>query len=49
MAKTHRGKNIRKESWRGTCPSCERKAVKLLWSKVDEEKGTLNVCKICGT
>ena len=48
MAKNKRGKNIKKtENWRGTCPSCNRKRVKLLWKKVEGET-TLNVCKKCG-
>lgn len=44
MGKSKRGHLIKKiENWRGTCPLCNRKAVKLLW-----EKGDLKVCKICG-
>ena len=48
MAKTKRGKVIKKIlGWRGTCPVCKRKRVKLLWSGIDGNTG-LKVCKKCG-
>jgi rRNA maturation endonuclease Nob1 len=43
MAKAKRGKNIKTLGWRGTCPSCNKTGVKLLW-----EKDKLHVCKACG-
>jgi len=43
VAKNKRGKNIKAPGWRGTCPSCSKTGVKLLW-----EKGDLKVCKACG-
>jgi rRNA maturation endonuclease Nob1 len=43
MAKAKRGKNIKTLGWRGTCPSCKKTGVKLLW-----EKEKVNVCKACG-
>ena len=43
MAKAKRGKNIKTLGWRGTCPSCKKTGVKLLW-----EKDKVNVCKACG-
>ena len=43
MAKAKRGKNIKTLGWRGTCPSCKKTGVKLLW-----EKDSLKVCKACG-
>ncbi len=43
MAKAKRGKNIKTLGWRGTCPSCQKTGVKLLW-----EKEKLHVCKACG-
>jgi hypothetical protein len=43
MAKAKRGKNIKAPGWRGTCPSCKKTGVKLLW-----EKGDAKVCKACG-
>jgi len=46
--KTKRGNEIKKTpNWRGTCPSCSRTGVKLLWTKVDGEKN-IKVCKHCG-
>ena len=46
MAKSYRGKNIKKLGWRGTCPLCKRTRVKLLWTKpVDGVKS--NCCKQC--
>ncbi|BCN31801.1 hypothetical protein [Anaeromicropila herbilytica] len=49
MAKPNRGASIKsKENWRGTCPCCKRTRVKLLWTKVTENKEKLTVCKHCG-
>ena len=47
MAKPKRGKGLKStKEWRGTCPVCAKKRVKLLWEKsVDEQK--LKVCKRC--
>ncbi len=48
MSKAKRGSGIKSnENWRGTCPVCKRTGVKLLWSKVEDEKNTINVCKRC--
>jgi uncharacterized protein (DUF983 family) len=43
MGKAKRGKNVKGTGWRGTCPSCGKTGVKLLW-----EKGEAKVCKACG-
>lgn len=49
MSKPKRGKNARlKPNWRGTCPSCERPRVKLLWTKLGSENIQQQVCKRCG-
>jgi len=49
MAKPKRGKIAKSTAdWRGTCPACNRKRVKLLWVKTDDEGKQLKVCKICG-
>ena len=41
MSKQKRGKYIKTlPNWRGTCPICGRKRVKLVWSKKDEERIT---------
>ncbi|MCL1858217.1 MAG: hypothetical protein FWF92_03170 [Oscillospiraceae bacterium] len=46
--KTKRGNAIKSTpNWRGTCPSCKRTGVKLLWTKVEGES-SLKVCKHCG-
>ena len=46
--KTKRGNAIKSTpGWRGTCPSCRRTGVKLMWTKVDGEN-SLKVCKHCG-
>lgn len=47
MTKQKRGKVIKKiENWRGTCPICQKGAVKLLWTKlVDGEN--IKCCKVC--
>ena len=48
MAKQNRGRVIKKQvGWRGTCPVCNRRRVKLVWTKVVEGK-KIKVCKICG-
>lgn len=48
MAKQNRGRVIKKQvGWRGTCPLCNRRRVKLVWTKVVEGK-KIKVCKICG-
>ncbi|HAQ41675.1 MAG TPA: hypothetical protein DCM73_13155 [Clostridiales bacterium] len=48
MSQAKRGSGIKSnENWRGTCPVCKRTGVKLLWSKVEDEKNTINVCKRC--
>lgn len=50
MAKPKRGKHIKAiPNWRGTCPVCERTGVKLLWTRIKEDKSLLNVCKRCGS
>jgi len=48
MPKPKRGKLVKvMQSWRGTCPLCNRTGVKLLWEKtVGEDKKS--VCKQCG-
>ena len=47
--KTKRGNAIKSiPNWRGTCPSCKRTGVKLLWTKVEGEKNNIKVCKHCG-
>jgi len=47
MPKLKRGKLARTtQEWRGTCPSCSRTGVKILWEKKDGE-ATLKVCKRC--
>jgi uncharacterized protein (DUF983 family) len=43
VAKAKRGKNIKEPGWRGTCPSCGKSGVKLLW-----ERENVKVCKACG-
>ena len=49
MAKPKRGKNARVvPNWRGSCPSCERTGVKLLWEKNDDSGKLIKVCKVCG-
>ena len=48
MPKPKRGKLARTiKAWRGTCVSCSRTGVKLLWEKSIEDKPT-KVCKQCG-
>ncbi|MEL3908449.1 MAG: hypothetical protein P1P64_05485 [Treponemataceae bacterium] len=48
MSKAHRGKGVREEfnRGRGTCPSCKRTGVKVVYEhETDGEK--LKICKIC--
>ncbi|MCL2775062.1 MAG: hypothetical protein FWD71_17200 [Oscillospiraceae bacterium] len=48
--KPYRGIYVKKtypNVWRGTCPSCKRTGVKLLWTKVEGESN-FKVCKHCG-
>lgn len=48
MSKPKRGKHIKSiENWRGTCSSCERTGVKLLWTKLDDNNEQQSVCKRC--
>jgi len=49
MSKPKRGSNAKRiPNWRGTCISCGRKRVKLLWIKTGLENSKANVCKRCG-
>jgi len=48
MGKTKRGRNIKADGWRGTCPLCARTGVKLLWEKAADGGAKLKVCKKCG-
>ena len=48
MSKQRRGKYIKTiPNWRGTCPICGRKRVKLVCIKKDEKGNILNICKRC--
>jgi hypothetical protein len=48
MPKLKRGSNAKKiPHWRGTCPKCKRKRVKVLWTNIIEGVAT-GVCKRCG-
>lgn len=47
MPKKHRGKNIKNIGWRGVCPLCKRRRVKLLWKVQNEEGNFVNICKMC--
>jgi len=50
VGKQRRGKVIKKiAGWRGTCPLCGRKRVKLVWTKKREDNKTINICKICSS
>jgi hypothetical protein len=50
MSKPKRGKHVKTvPNWRGTCPSCKRSGVKLLWTKIKEDNSLQNVCKRCGS
>lgn len=47
MAKQKRGKVLKLEkNWRGTCPVCGRKRVKLVWPETSA-RGARMVCKSC--
>lgn len=47
MAKQKRGKVLKSQkNWRGTCPICNRKRVKLAWLE-SSAKGAKNICKAC--
>ena len=49
MPKPKRGKHVKENpNWRGTCPVCKRTGVKLLWTKIQEDKSQISVCKRCG-
>ena len=47
MAKPNRGSIIKKTpGWRGTCPLCNRKRVRVLWPySIGEDK--VKICKRC--
>ena len=46
--KTKRGNAVKSiPHWKGTCPSCKRTGVKLLWTKLEGETN-MKVCKHCG-
>lgn len=49
MAKSHRGKGIRKEPnrGRGTCPICKSTGIKLLYERKLDDETTTKVCKRC--
>lgn len=50
MGKQRRGKVIKKiVGWRGTCPLCGRKRVKLVWTKKCEDGKVINICKLCSS
>lgn len=50
MSKPKRGKHAKATpNWRGTCPACGRSRVKLLWTKIMEDKSQQTVCKRCGS
>ncbi len=50
MAKPKRGKNVKTApNWRGTCPTCGRTGVKLLWIKINEDKSQQSTCKRCAS
>ena len=47
MSKPLRGKNARRiEGWRGRCPQCGRKRVRILWNATIDGK-IVKVCKKC--
>lgn len=49
MPKPKRGSNAKKiPNWRGTCPVCGRKRVRILYTAVNNGQ-PINVCKRCGT
>jgi hypothetical protein len=48
MPKPKRGKTVRTmKNWRGDCPVCGKKRVKILWEKTVGD-GKKMVCKACG-
>lgn len=49
MAKQRRGKYLKAvtPNWRGTCPICGRKRVKLAWQGKDKDDNKINICKLC--
>ena len=49
MAKPNRGKTIKRiAGWRGTCPVCNRKRVRILWPyTIGEQK--VKICKKCNS
>ena len=50
MSKPKRGSNAKKiPNWRGTCPACGRTRVKLLWTRIKEDKSQQSVCKRCAS
>lgn len=50
LAKQKRGKAIKIiEGWRGTCPLCGRKRVKLIWTDKDADGKKINICKLCAS
>ncbi len=50
MAKPKRGKHVKAiPNWRGTCPTCGRTGVKLLWTKINKDNNQQSVCKRCGS
>ena len=49
MSKPMRGRTIRRNvGFRGTCPVCGRKRVKIVWTKVLEDGTKSKCCKRCG-
>lgn len=47
MAKSKRGKVIKAEgNWRGTCPTCGRARVKIVWPE-SSTRGARKICKAC--
>ncbi|MDU1411383.1 MAG: hypothetical protein E6929_01100 [Clostridium sp.] len=50
MGKQKRGKIIKTISgWRGTCPICGRKRVRLVWTMKNSDGKLINICKICSS
>jgi len=49
MSKPLRGKNARRiPGWRGTCPQCGHKRVRILWNATGPG-GVVKVCKRCNS
>lgn len=47
MAKSKRGKMLKAEgNWRGTCPICGKKRVKLAWANGSGREAQ-KICKVC--